>query len=76
MTKIWAEVFWKELPEGAAAPAQQRGGTSLMVITIVALSTMTVLIGVAAEPVYKLAEHTASQLLDSQAYIQSVLGVN
>ena len=75
MTKIWAEVFWKPMPEGATAPVQQRGGTALMVGTIMALAALTVLIGVAAEPVYRLAEHTAAQLLDSDAYIRSVLGV-
>ena len=75
MIKIWAEVFWKAMPEGATAPAQQRGGTGLMVGTIVALASLTILIGIAAEPVYKLAEYTAAQLLDSQAYIQSVMGV-
>jgi multicomponent Na+:H+ antiporter subunit D len=75
MIKIWAEVFWKEMPEGAAAPAQQRSGTVLMVGTIVWLAALTVLIGIAAEPVYLLAESTAAQLLDPNTYVQAVLGV-
>ena len=74
MTKIWAEVFWKEMPEGSAATTHQRGGAGLMAGSIVALASLTLLIGIAAEPVYQLASATASQLLDPPAYINAVLG--
>jgi multicomponent Na+:H+ antiporter subunit D len=76
MIKIWAEVFWKQMPEGATAPAQNRAGTGLMVGTVAALASLTVMIGIFAEPVYLLAEYTAAQLLNPQTYIDSVLGVH
>jgi multicomponent Na+:H+ antiporter subunit D len=75
MVKIWAEVFWKPMPDGAAASVQQRGDTSLMVVAIAGLGLLTVTIGLVAEPVYRLAESTAAQLLDPSGYIRAVLGM-
>lgn len=77
MIKIWVEVFWKEQTPEAAAALQPRPGphTSLMVLSIALMAAMTVAIGLAAEPVYLLAEAAALQLLNPQGYIEAVLGV-
>jgi multicomponent Na+:H+ antiporter subunit D len=80
MTKIWAEVFWKEPPE-ASGETVSPGATSespavglLVILPITALALSTVLIGLAAEPLYLLARRAAEQLIDPAEYIQAVLG--
>jgi multicomponent Na+:H+ antiporter subunit D len=45
-----------------------------LVLPIAALALITILIGVAAEPVYVLASRAAQQLIDPAEYIQAVLG--
>jgi multicomponent Na+:H+ antiporter subunit D len=75
MTKLWAEAFWKPLPQDAdaaqgLAPKQQR--TLLLPIAI--LAALTVAIGLGAEAVFTLAMRAAEQLLDREAYIRAVLG--
>jgi multicomponent Na+:H+ antiporter subunit D len=80
MTKIWAETFWKEAPDmssaSASAPtiAASRAVGFLLIGPITALALVTVVIGLAAEPVYLLATRAAEQLMNPAAYIQAVLG--
>ncbi len=72
MTKIWAEVFWKEPAEGVPAPA---GPTDWRrYAPAVALAAGTVTIGLAVGPVYELAAAAAAQLHNPAGYIQAVLG--
>lgn len=71
MTKVWAEAFWKPAP--ADAPAAS-AGVGLMLAPVTALATLTVLIGLAAQPVFDLSARAADQLLDRRAYVQAVLG--
>ena len=80
MTKIWAEAFWKEAPDmsgaSASAPtsAVSRAADLLLIGPIAALALVTVVIGLAAEPVYLLASRAAEQLMNPTEYIQAVLG--
>jgi multicomponent Na+:H+ antiporter subunit D len=82
MTKIWAEAFWRPLPEdlerlsGAAASGAPpaRGPLAQLVAPIAALAALTVLMGLLAEPVYRVSERAADQLLDRDGYIRAVLG--
>jgi multicomponent Na+:H+ antiporter subunit D len=71
MTKIWAEVFWKEAPEpkleGTPAPLT-------LLVPIASLAILTVGIGLAAEPIFVLSTRAAEQLLNPTEYIQAVLG--
>jgi multicomponent Na+:H+ antiporter subunit D len=71
MTKIWAEAFWKALPEKVAAPrlpqAWTMGGIILLVVCIGVLS-------IAGGPVFALAQQASAQLLQPQIYIEAVLG--
>ena len=79
MTKIWAEVFWKEAPGAANRPetaaAVSRPGISgwLLIGPIAALAGVTITIGLAVEPVYVLAIRAAEQLMDPTEYIARVM---
>ena len=74
MVKIWAEVFWKAPP--ADAPERPQVGGSLWPVytAIGIMAALAVLIGVAIEPLFVLAEAAAEQMLDADSYIEAVLG--
>lgn len=77
MTKIWAEVFWKERPllDGQAAAGEAAispGGWWARVLPVAVLATITVIIGLWAEPVFTLSLAAAEQLLDPAGYISAV----
>jgi multicomponent Na+:H+ antiporter subunit D len=81
MTKIWAEVFWKPRPapytgaQGDDAPKVHTPRiTQAEILPIVTLATLTVLIGLFAQPVFDVALRASEQLLDPTAYIQAVTG--
>jgi multicomponent Na+:H+ antiporter subunit D len=78
MTKIWAEVFWKEAaaPSGAAETGgalAKRGAVWLLLAPIISLAMITITIGVAVEPVYRLATRAAEQLINPTEYIERVM---
>jgi multicomponent Na+:H+ antiporter subunit D len=76
MTKIWNEAFWKQPPDGHEVPTSlSRGVKVLGMGPIVALATITVLIGLGAGPVYEVAVAAAHQLMNPNEYIEAVLGV-
>jgi len=75
MTKIWGEVFWKPAPEGREVASAPSGpGRLALLLPIVALASLTVVIGLTVEPLYVLTTRAAEQLLNPAAYIQAVLG--
>ncbi|MGR7923118.1 Na+/H+ antiporter subunit D [Zobellella denitrificans] len=75
MIKIWAEAFWKPLPEDAKP---LRGGGDphryLLYLPVVGLALITLVIGFGAEWFVQLAMDTAAQLLSPELYIEAVLG--
>jgi multicomponent Na+:H+ antiporter subunit D len=71
MTKIWAEAFWKP---AADPPASGIQSSRALLLPIATLATLTVLIGLAAGPLFALSLQTADQLLNPRDYIQAVLG--
>ncbi|WP_445395247.1 Na+/H+ antiporter subunit D [Zobellella sp. An-6] len=75
MIKIWAEAFWKELPEDAKP---LRGGSDphryLLYLPVLSLALITLGIGFGAEWFVQLAMDTAAQLLSPALYIEAVLG--
>jgi len=79
MTKVWAEVFWKEQPEDKSMIAERRElsrtGRPLFVlyIPIVAFAACTLCIGIFVEPLFAIAVLAAEQLLDPAQYITAVL---
>ncbi|MGH9349319.1 MAG: Na+/H+ antiporter subunit D [Vicinamibacterales bacterium] len=74
MMKIWNEAFWKPAPgTPPAAVATVGTGAAALVGPSVALAMMTVVIGLGAEPAFRLALDAAHQLLDPRVYIAAVL---
>ena len=76
MTKIWAEAFWKPHPAGVAPKLIQldRHARVVLLLPVMALATLTVMIGFFAEPFVAFAERSAAQLLDPAGYVRAVLG--
>lgn len=77
MTKIWAGIFWKPVPEAYNMPTladETMHAVRRMMIPIAFLAGLNVLLGVGFEHCYLLALRAADQLLDKQAYIAAVLG--
>ena len=78
MTKIWAEVFWKDQP-GKETPAQAislmpyQVGLS-MLLPVGVLAAILLAIGLLAEPLVNLSLLAAGQLLNPADYIETVLG--
>lgn len=86
MTKIWAEVFWKDRPEAAEAsppdpqaspPLLSPTGRAAWIAQLGPIGAMTVLLlalGLLAEPLVGFSLQAAEQLLNPVDYIQAVLG--
>lgn len=74
MTKIWAEAFWKPLPEGTPVNPPG-GGMALMLGPIVTLAVLAVVLGVMAGPFFGLALQAGEQLMNPEPYIREVLRV-
>jgi len=75
MTKIWAEAFWKN-KEQAEADTDPYAGKKLpfsMTAPCIALTAMTVAIGLFSNPLFVLAQTASDQLLDPATYIETVL---
>lgn len=73
MTKVWNEAFWKDVP--ADTPQRQpRPVSAWMWGPTIALVLLSLLVGLAAEPLLSLAGQAAAQLADPAGYIQAILG--
>ena len=74
MTKIWAEAFWKDSPETPVpAPAPTSAIPRTMTGPVVALALLTILIGLAGNPLLEFSLRAAEQLLAPEGYIAAVL---
>lgn len=75
MTKIWVGLFWGEVrpvpPEGRIGIMRHH---KIMSGASIGLVGATIALAVLAGPLYEFSESAARQLLDSQSYIQAVLG--
>jgi len=76
MVKIWNEAFWKPHPQGDAGVTPSLGSarTALLLTPIIALTALTVIIGVFTQPFFDYTLRAAEQLLSNQAYVDAVLG--
>lgn len=80
MTKIWALAFWETSPTMSANDVVEATRSIPMnrllqlMLPVAVLALLTVVIGLAAEPVYTLATQAAEQLMDPAPYIAAVLG--
>ncbi|HET6424910.1 MAG TPA: Na+/H+ antiporter subunit D [Planctomycetaceae bacterium] len=76
MIKIWNEAFWKPRPDDALpASVPSRTATFLMYAPIVLLTALTVLFGLAPEPLLVVVRDAAEQLLHRPHYVKAVLGM-
>ena len=66
MVKIWNEAFWKPAPAGESAPPPARSPRPLL-LAMILLSLLTIGIGAYPEPLVKLAERSAGELLGHRA---------
>ena len=76
MTRIWMGAFWSPPEDDRPTPVVRTasgGGPLLMVIPTAVLVAGSLAIAAAAGPLYSLSERTARDLLDRNAYIQTVL---
>ncbi|MEE4311583.1 MAG: Na+/H+ antiporter subunit D [candidate division KSB1 bacterium] len=77
MTKIWNEVFWKKAPDSKnTIPVPRKRALAIYICPVCVLALLTVIIGLAVEPVFVLAQQTAEQLLNPTQYIIAVLGAS
>ncbi|SFS09364.1 Na+/H+ antiporter subunit D [Yoonia litorea] len=74
MTKIWAEAFWKNHPDGIEPRMEKLSNKWAQLLPIAGLAVLTVFIGMNPEPFVQFAERSAAQLLDPSDYITAVLG--
>jgi multicomponent Na+:H+ antiporter subunit D len=72
MTKLWLEVFWKERP--AADHAQRQPRLLLLVAPAALLATASIGLGLAAGPALDLVVRAGEQLVNTEPYIEAVLG--
>jgi multicomponent Na+:H+ antiporter subunit D len=70
MARAWADAFWRP-PDGTRDMTSP--GTALLV-TIAALSVITVAMTFFAEPLFDLASRSSHQLLQRDEYVRAVLG--
>lgn len=70
IARLWNEAFWKPGPPGAdpAGPIWQQ------LLPIGGLSALTLLLSVAANPLFELTSQAARDLLGPEAYVRAVLG--
>jgi multicomponent Na+:H+ antiporter subunit D len=69
MLKIWSYGFW-----GAPARAEAAPGWGAVAAPVAVLIVATVLLGVWAEPVLRVADAAAVEVTDPSAYVRAVLG--
>ncbi|TYC57855.1 Na+/H+ antiporter subunit D [Marinobacter sp. BW6] len=79
MIKIWAEVFWKKVPDHVTDVGRLNGEIKnthnwAYYVPVVGLAACTLIIGLYGQPIYVLAETAADQLMNPQLYIEAVLG--
>jgi multicomponent Na+:H+ antiporter subunit D len=79
MIKIWAEVFWKKLPDHVTDASRLNGEVKdrnnwAYYVPVVGLAACTLIIGLYGQPIYVLAETAADQLMNPKLYIEAVLG--
>lgn len=74
MLKIWNEAFWKARPDHSMILHDTARFPARLIVPIVVLASVTILLGIAGEPLLALSSRAAAQLLDPAAYQAAVLG--
>lgn len=78
IAKMWAEVFWKDVPDDVETdnkfepkPLFQK---ILLILPIGLLTAATLYIGLNAEAIVQVADRIADELMDTTPYVETVLG--
>jgi multicomponent Na+:H+ antiporter subunit D len=82
VSRIWADAYWKPARAVGDARTVQDGGSPRRgeelhwgeLLPVAGSAALLVVLGIAAEPIFRLASDAAGQLLDRPAYIGAVLG--
>src|SRR5690606_10309229 len=69
--RTFAFAFWRERPAGSAEPEASAGGGA-MAGALVGLTLLTVVVGIYPEPVMRVTDSIASELLAPAGYVDSV----
>jgi multicomponent Na+:H+ antiporter subunit D len=77
MLKIWSEAFWKPQVQlvGTGAAGTSVPSSRVLMAPVIGLAILTVLLGVAVEPVFILALRASESLMDPSGYIGAVMSV-
>jgi multicomponent Na+:H+ antiporter subunit D len=70
MARAWGDAFWRP-PDGIR---DMTTPSTALLVTIAALSVVTVAMTFAAEPLFELASRSSHQLLQRDEYVRAVLG--
>jgi multicomponent Na+:H+ antiporter subunit D len=73
MTKIWLGAFWGEIT-ASAVPASSRRSVAIMQTAAGIAVAGTIVVAVAAGPLWRMSEQSAGDLLERTPYITAVLG--
>jgi multicomponent Na+:H+ antiporter subunit D len=68
MARLWDESFWKP-----ASQPDRAGMSRVMLVPIAGLAIITLMLSVAAEPIFQLSLRASDQLLNPQLYMNAVL---
>jgi multicomponent Na+:H+ antiporter subunit D len=74
MLKLWAEAFWKPESERGAEGRSLGVNVRAWLYPLAFLAALTVLIGLAAGPLFTFALRAGEQLMNPSIYIQAVMG--
>jgi multicomponent Na+:H+ antiporter subunit D len=74
VAQIWSRAFWRPATEDDVQASGSTGQRWALNGPIVALAVVLLAIGLYAQPLYGLAEQAAANLVDTQAYVDAVLG--
>lgn len=75
MTKIWGKAFWQEPADPVGETEPPSGASRLaLYLPMIFLASLTVALGLTAEPLFALSLRAAEQLLNPAGYIAAVLG--
>jgi multicomponent Na+:H+ antiporter subunit D len=73
MLKLWTEAFWKPVPQSEAGTRKTDANVRAGLYPIASLAALTVLIGLAAGPLFRFALQAGDQLMNPSLYIQAVM---
>ncbi|MGV3656839.1 MAG: proton-conducting transporter membrane subunit, partial [Chitinophagaceae bacterium] len=82
ITRFWSEAFWKPMDVSERKPhikyfdQMETGQKALLIIPILFLSIIALYIGLGAENIARVSNIIATELIDTSAYVNAVLGTS